>query len=194
MSGHLQVQAPGSLSPLAWLAVAKGWGRESLAEASGVPEDTMRRLWCGRNSASRRTAARLAGPLRLAPADVVDPLKWLADHGPTTSSAASPAAPVRAVTPDASPAARVARAYSTPPTDDRDWRDRAVCRDVDPELFWPEPGMSAQAALALCASCPVLGDCREAFLAQPRDEGGVWFATTPLDRETHAARQREAAA
>jgi hypothetical protein len=47
-----------------------------------------------------------------------------------------------------------------------DWRDRAVCVDEDPDLFFPvvERGMLAvaeiAAAKAICARCPVLDECR----------------------------------
>ena len=47
-----------------------------------------------------------------------------------------------------------------------DWRARAACRDVDPESFFPTassgPLWAAQveAAKKVCASCPVLEQCR----------------------------------
>lgn len=47
-----------------------------------------------------------------------------------------------------------------------DWRARAACRDVDPELFFPAansgPAWTAQiaAAKAVCRGCPVLEQCR----------------------------------
>ncbi len=46
-----------------------------------------------------------------------------------------------------------------------DWRHRAGCRDVDPELFFPAaesgPVFDAQVAeaKAVCASCPVRTEC-----------------------------------
>lgn len=47
-----------------------------------------------------------------------------------------------------------------------DWRARAACRDVDPELFFPAantgPAWAAQvaAAKAVCRRCPVVEQCR----------------------------------
>lgn len=47
----------------------------------------------------------------------------------------------------------------------RDWRARAACRGVDPELFFPEPSdeplVKAQvaAAKAVCRPCPVRERC-----------------------------------
>lgn len=49
-----------------------------------------------------------------------------------------------------------------------DWRELAVCRDVDPELFFPvaEPGTSlyrreVARAKAVCRRCPVVAECLE---------------------------------
>lgn len=87
------------------------------------------------------------------------------------------------------PAARVALAFARRPSGDPRWTDRAACRGVNPELFWPPSGEPADQALALCMRCPVLGDCRELFASQPHDEGGVWFATTADERAAETARQ-----
>jgi len=80
---------------------------------------------------------------------------------------------------------RVAWAYRVPATGGPGWQESAVCAHADPEQWWPESGDAhgAAAAVALCLGCPVVGDCREAFHRQAADAGGVWFATTPNDRE-----------
>ncbi len=62
----------------------------------------------------------------------------------------------------------------TPPVD---WRYRAACRNEDPELFWPSETDVAgkEAALAVCAICPVQAECS----ALGREMGvtdGVWGA------------------
>lgn len=45
----------------------------------------------------------------------------------------------------------------------KDWRDRAACRDVDPELFFPLgevlPPKQEAAAKAVCRRCPVRAEC-----------------------------------
>ncbi len=54
----------------------------------------------------------------------------------------------------------------------RAWRDRAACRDVDPERFFPTaedgPDRHAQvtAAKAVCARCPVRAECLAEALAR----------------------------
>lgn len=39
------------------------------------------------------------------------------------------------------------------------WRDRAACKGLDTNLFFPERGEPARDALAVCRRCPVALDC-----------------------------------
>jgi hypothetical protein len=41
------------------------------------------------------------------------------------------------------------------------WQDRAACVGVDPEVFFPEVGDRTAKASRVCASCPVLPQCRD---------------------------------
>lgn len=56
-----------------------------------------------------------------------------------------------------------------------DWRARAVCRDEDPELFFPAETDIAgrEAAQAICARCPVQAECG-ALGRRLRAKDGVW--------------------
>jgi WhiB family redox-sensing transcriptional regulator len=70
---------------------------------------------------------------------------------------------------------------------ERDWRLEAACREVDPELFFPESGQVPQtaAAKAICAGCTVRGPCLEAALHGPQahqDHTGIFAGTTASDR------------
>jgi WhiB family transcriptional regulator, redox-sensing transcriptional regulator len=70
---------------------------------------------------------------------------------------------------------------------ERDWRQDAACRDVDPELFFPEPGQVPQAAVAkqVCAGCVVRGPCLQAALHGPQareDHSGIFAGTTARQR------------
>lgn len=69
------------------------------------------------------------------------------------------------------------------------WRDRASCREHDPELWFPvgedwtskQNQARAEVALAVCATCPV----REACLADALDRGDAWAilgGTLPAQR------------
>lgn len=61
------------------------------------------------------------------------------------------------------------------------WRGRAACRDVDPDLFFPELGGSAQDAKAVCAECPVRAQCLEYALATGQ-RFGVWAGLDERER------------
>jgi WhiB family transcriptional regulator, redox-sensing transcriptional regulator len=75
----------------------------------------------------------------------------------------------------------------TPGDGERDWRLDAACAEVDPELFFPEPGQVPQtaAAKAVCAGCAVRGPCLEAALRGPQardDHSGIFAGTTARQR------------
>jgi WhiB family transcriptional regulator, redox-sensing transcriptional regulator len=70
---------------------------------------------------------------------------------------------------------------------ERDWRLDAACANVDPELFFPEPGQVPQAAQAkaVCAGCAVRGPCLQAALHGPQardDHTGIFAGTTARQR------------
>lgn len=67
-----------------------------------------------------------------------------------------------------------------------DWRTRAKCRDVDPELFFPvgkkSPAVAqAEQARQVCRRCPVLADC-EKWVTEYPQEFGVFAAMSPFER------------
>lgn len=60
---------------------------------------------------------------------------------------------------------------------DHAWRDRAACRGLDPELFFPPRGDTGPEARAVCADCPVQDECLT--WALERDERfGIWGGQT----------------
>jgi WhiB family transcriptional regulator, redox-sensing transcriptional regulator len=71
--------------------------------------------------------------------------------------------------------------------EERNWRLDAACRDVDPELFFPETGQVPQTAAAkqVCAGCAVRGPCLEEALHGPQardDHTGIFAGTTARQR------------
>ena len=70
--------------------------------------------------------------------------------------------------------------------DRMDWRHRAVCRDEDPELFFPI-GTSGPALLqieqakAVCRRCSVSEECLRWALATGQD-AGVWGGMSEEER------------
>ena len=65
-----------------------------------------------------------------------------------------------------------------------DWRDQAACLDDDDPEAWyvTEKDTERTAhALAVCAVCPVAGDCL-AFARQVDERYGIWGGQTPAGR------------
>lgn len=75
------------------------------------------------------------------------------------------------------------------------WRDNALCRDTDPELFFPV-GTTGQAlvqidyAKQVCGSCPVTNECLDFALATNQDSG-IWGGLS--EEERRVIRRRRAA-
>lgn len=74
---------------------------------------------------------------------------------------------------------------STTATGDN-WRHRAVCRDENPELFFP-PGntglslLQIEEAKTVCRRCPVVTECLKWALGT-RQEAGVWGGVSEDER------------
>jgi len=69
---------------------------------------------------------------------------------------------------------------------DYDWRSEALCRDTDPDLFFPVGTTGAallqlEQARAVCHECPVQAECLDFALATNQDSG-VWGGTSEEER------------
>lgn len=67
-----------------------------------------------------------------------------------------------------------------------DWRHSALCRDEDPELFFPigTTGPAAhqvEQAKVVCRRCAVVDDCLS-WALETGQEAGVWGATSEDER------------
>lgn len=73
---------------------------------------------------------------------------------------------------------------------DNSWRMDALCRQGDPNLWYPANGnRNADTRLAKdwCEACPVIDQCRDYIVkferGEPADKRfGVWAAMTPRER------------
>lgn len=61
------------------------------------------------------------------------------------------------------------------------WQDDALCREVDPELFFPELSHPTTEAKRVCALCPVVDDCL-AYALEADEPFGVWGGWSPRQR------------
>ena len=82
-----------------------------------------------------------------------------------------------------------------PANADYSWRTDAICRDTDPDLFFPV-GTTGQAlvqiarAKEVCGECPVKNDCLE-YALETNQDAGIWGG---LDEEQRRAIRRQSAA
>lgn len=74
------------------------------------------------------------------------------------------------------------------------WEDRALCRQMSGELFFPHPGGSSlRVRYGVCLRCPVQPECLEKALTSPTQPSGVWGGYTEDEvRRMWTARKREA--
>ncbi len=82
------------------------------------------------------------------------------------------------------------------------WRKFALCRDTDPDLFFPV-GTTGQALVQIdrardvCNECPVKSDCLE-FALETNQDSGIWGGTSEEERRQlrrdYVARQKAHAA
>ncbi|MFD1716611.1 WhiB family transcriptional regulator [Georgenia deserti] len=81
-----------------------------------------------------------------------------------------------------------------------EWQYEGACREADPDLFFHPEGERGgtrrrrdAAAKAVCATCPVIEQCREHAL-QVREPYGVWGGLSEDERLDELTRRRTAAA
>ena len=77
------------------------------------------------------------------------------------------------------------------------WRDQALCRDTDPDLFFPigttgHALLSIDHAKSVCDSCTVTSECLD-FALETNQDSGVWGGLSEEERRT-IRRQRAAVA
>jgi WhiB family transcriptional regulator, redox-sensing transcriptional regulator len=72
------------------------------------------------------------------------------------------------------------------------WRQRAACRGVDPDIFYPVSEEEAEEARAICRACPVLESCLEWALSN-RERDGVWGGATERERRRIIRQRRRSA-
>jgi WhiB family redox-sensing transcriptional regulator len=64
-----------------------------------------------------------------------------------------------------------------------EWQDKALCAEVDPEIFYPEKGGSVRDPKRICGLCEVREPCLDYALTH-EDAGrfGIWGGTSERER------------
>lgn len=65
--------------------------------------------------------------------------------------------------------------------DHQPWMTDAACREVDPDLFYPEKAGPNNAAKQICDGCDVKAKCLEYALKAP-ERHGIWAGLNPHKR------------
>lgn len=78
---------------------------------------------------------------------------------------------------------RVYEALTAPINEERPWMVFGACREADADLFFPSTKDQTQAALAICATCPVQQDCLQ-YALDARERFGVWGGRTEKQRKS----------
>ena len=71
---------------------------------------------------------------------------------------------------------------------DYTWRHESLCRDTDPDLFFPV-GTTGHALIQIarakqvCGECPVSTECLE-FALETNQDSGIWGGTSEDERRT----------
>mgnify|MGYP003329217639 FL=1 len=69
---------------------------------------------------------------------------------------------------------------------DYTWRQDAICRDTDPDLFFPVGTtgyavMQIDRAKQVCGECPVSSDCLQ-YALDTNQDSGIWGGTSEEER------------
>jgi WhiB family redox-sensing transcriptional regulator len=70
-----------------------------------------------------------------------------------------------------------------------DWMARGKCKEVAPDIFFPNDGMGVLVAQRICAECPVSAPCLEYALEHHIDHG-VWGGASERERRRILRRRR----
>ena len=71
-----------------------------------------------------------------------------------------------------------------------EWQERALCKETDPEAFFPELGGSTREAKRICTRCEVRTECLQ-YALDHDERSGVWGGMS--ERERRRLKRRVAA-
>jgi len=72
------------------------------------------------------------------------------------------------------------------------WRSKAACQGLDPDIFYPVDDEDGDEAKAVCDVCPVREACLEHALGY-REKEGVWGGATERERRRIIRQRRRTA-
>ena len=188
-------------TPLATALTRVGLSAQQLADQATVDPDRLGDLVAGRQTADVADALRIARALRIPITQLFDEVRV----GRLTIPAADVRHPDLLRTPDQRSPEVEARLLTAQQvldaaaTGDEQWHRDAACQGHDPDRWWPTAGEDDLYPRTVCATCDVVGDCRDTFLtidwpAGQRDQANqaIWAGLRGHQLAT-ATRQRDLA-
>lgn len=70
-----------------------------------------------------------------------------------------------------------------------EWMSEGRCREMPPELFFPNDGIGVAAAQQICATCPVREPCLQ-YALENHISHGVWGGASERERRRILRRNR----
>lgn len=65
-----------------------------------------------------------------------------------------------------------------------EWHERAACRGMGADMFFPARGEKVDGPKAVCTGCPVRAECLDFALGEDSSLAGVWAGTSARQRRT----------
>lgn len=72
------------------------------------------------------------------------------------------------------------------------WKEKAKCLGIDPDLFFPDRGISSSQAKEICASCEVSRECLD-YALDNKERYGIWGGLNEKDRRVHLRERKKRA-
>jgi WhiB family redox-sensing transcriptional regulator len=70
-----------------------------------------------------------------------------------------------------------------------EWTKKALCAEIDPEIFFPDKGDKTAHVKQICKACDVRAECLE-YSLQNNERFGVWGGLTEHDRRRLRSRKK----
>lgn len=71
------------------------------------------------------------------------------------------------------------------------WKNKAKCLGIDPDLFFPDRGISSAEAKEICKTCEVAKECLN-YALDNKERYGIWGGLNEKDRRVHLKERKKA--
>lgn len=154
---------------------------EALLESLGREDEVQRRP---RNSEQARQTAQQMARMSVLLTELREQIQAIEYPAEEHATLAAPAQPTKVAKP-------VPLEIQTERSGPLAWQADAICRTVDPEIFFPEKGGSVRDAKKVCDTCKVKAECLD-YALENNERFGVWGGESEQERRMRRRRGRAA--